>query len=100
MDTERTRSHIDAFWGDEILPTLVTCVAIPAQSLVFDPDWETKGYTKEAVTMAYDWVVAQDLPGSNAHGPNESLHIGMGKGVTLSAVHLLHRFQERVCEDR
>jgi acetylornithine deacetylase/succinyl-diaminopimelate desuccinylase-like protein len=28
-------------------------------------------------------------PGSNAHGPNEFLHIGMGKGVTLAVAQVL-----------
>jgi acetylornithine deacetylase/succinyl-diaminopimelate desuccinylase-like protein len=64
MDSERTRAYINTFWDDEILPTLEPYVAIPAQSLVFDPDWEANGYIEEAVTMAYDWVVAQDLPGA------------------------------------
>ncbi len=39
-------------------------------------------------------------PASNAHGPNEFLHIAMVKGVTMSVAHMLHRFQERVCEVR
>jgi acetylornithine deacetylase/succinyl-diaminopimelate desuccinylase-like protein len=29
-------------------------------------------------------------PGSNAHGPNEFLHIPMAKGVTTAVAHLLH----------
>ena len=28
-------------------------------------------------------------PHSNAHGPNEFLHIGMGKGVTLAVAQVL-----------
>ncbi|MBD89112.1 MAG: peptidase M20 [Deltaproteobacteria bacterium] len=64
MDTERTRAYIDSFWDDEILPTLEPYVAIPAQSIVFDPDWEANGFIDEAVNMAYEWVVDQDLPGA------------------------------------
>ena len=64
MDTVRTRAYIDSFWDDEILPTLEPYIAIPAQSVVFDPDWEANGFIDEAVNMAYEWVVDQDLPGA------------------------------------
>jgi hypothetical protein len=34
-------------------------------------------------------------PHSNAHGPNEFLHIGMGKGVTLAIAQVLADHFER-----
>jgi acetylornithine deacetylase/succinyl-diaminopimelate desuccinylase-like protein len=34
-------------------------------------------------------------PGSNAHGPNEFLHVPMAKGVTTAVAHLLHAHATR-----
>ena len=34
-------------------------------------------------------------PGSNAHGPNEFLHIPMAKGITVAVAHLLHAHATR-----
>jgi acetylornithine deacetylase/succinyl-diaminopimelate desuccinylase-like protein len=39
-------------------------------------------------------------PGSNAHGPNEFLHLPMARGVTEAVAHLLHAHAHRPRPDR
>jgi hypothetical protein len=67
IDIAKAQKHIDQFWGDEIVPTLVEYIKIPNKSPAFDPDWAAHGYMEEAVSMFERWARAKlpALPGAS-----------------------------------
>jgi len=63
MDPQRIGSSIRDAWDRSIVPTLERYIRIPNQSPLFDPEWKAHGYMNQAVTLARDWVGAQQISG-------------------------------------
>ena len=66
-DPNRTRSHVEAFWDDQIVPTLIDYVRIPNKSPSFDPDWEANGHMNDVLELALAWLERNPVPGSTVH---------------------------------
>ncbi len=50
-------------WDEEIVPALVSYIAIPAKSPAFDAQWSEHGYLERVVTDAVQWIQSKKLPG-------------------------------------
>lgn len=64
MNAERTQQIVDAFWEQEIIPTISQYIEIPNQSPLFDPNWREAGHMDRAVELVRAWVERQAIPGS------------------------------------
>ncbi len=53
----------DRVWDEEIVPSLVTYIAIPAKSPGFDAKWQEHGYLDKVVRDAASWVESKKIPG-------------------------------------
>ena len=101
--------HANGGWHAPPLAPWLSEAVSEASEMFFS---QAAGYMGEGGTIPFMGMLGEKYPnaqfvitgvlgpGSNAHGPNEFLHIAMGKGVTMSVAHLIRRFQERVCEAR
>ncbi|MGC1303660.1 MAG: M20 family metallopeptidase [Caulobacteraceae bacterium] len=56
MDLARLKTFVDRTWNDEITPTLVDYIRIPAKSPAFDPQWVENGHLDAAVKLLEDWA--------------------------------------------
>lgn len=65
MDTAKFQEFTDALWDNEIIDQLTEYIRIPNQSPLFDPDWKAHGHMDAAVSLAFDWVVKQNLSGAS-----------------------------------
>ncbi|MDO5288323.1 MAG: M20/M25/M40 family metallo-hydrolase [Pseudomonadota bacterium] len=63
LNTDQAQRQIDAQWDGDILRQLTDYIAIPAKSLMFDPDWAAHGHIDTVVRNAAQWVQAQKVPG-------------------------------------
>jgi acetylornithine deacetylase/succinyl-diaminopimelate desuccinylase-like protein len=63
MDTRQVTATIDSLWSRSVVPTLERYIRIPNQSPLFDPDWKRNGHMQQAVTLAREWVEAQQIRG-------------------------------------
>lgn len=61
MDPQQTRTWIDNFWKQSIIPTLMDYIRIPNKSPLFDPAWEEHGYMDQAVTLLTNWCRQQAI---------------------------------------
>lgn len=59
MDLSRLSRFADRIWDEEITPTLVDYVRLPAKSPAFDPDWAARGQIEAAVTLFSSWAQAR-----------------------------------------
>ncbi len=50
-------------WDNDITAQLQNYIAIPAKSLMFEPDWAQKGLLETVARNAAAWVEAQNVPG-------------------------------------
>ena len=66
MDFTRTSRFVDRTWDEEVVPTLVDYVRLPAKSPAFDPDWVEHGQIEAAVALFTAWAQARlaGLPGA------------------------------------
>jgi len=62
MNDQKTRSFINQFWDDSVLPCLTEYVKIPNQSPAFDKAWESNGFLDQAAKLLVDWVLSQKIP--------------------------------------
>jgi acetylornithine deacetylase/succinyl-diaminopimelate desuccinylase-like protein len=46
---------IGELWDDSIVPTLCRYIEIPNKSPMFDAEWQTHGYMRDAVKLLEDW---------------------------------------------
>lgn len=46
---------IGEIWDDSIVPTLCSYIEIPNKSPMFDADWHSHGYMRDAVKLLEDW---------------------------------------------
>ena len=104
-----TPNNANAGWHAPPLAPWLSEAVDEASKIYFGPP---AGYIGEGGTIPFMGMLGDKFPeaqfvitgvlgpASNAHGPNEFLHIAMGKGVTMAVAHMIHRFQERVCEAR
>jgi acetylornithine deacetylase/succinyl-diaminopimelate desuccinylase-like protein len=65
MLTSQLTTYINAFWDEEILPTLQDYVRIPNESPLFDPDWRAHGHMERAVALVADWIRRQHVAGGS-----------------------------------
>jgi len=72
---EKTTSFIDAFWEEEIVPTITDYIRIPNVSSMFDADWAANGHMEKALKLAESWVEAHKPEGA-------TLHVGRIEGRT------------------
>ncbi len=63
LHLEQLAQETEAFWQEQILPSLSEYISIPNKSPLFDPDWAAHGYMHQAVRHVTDWVEAQEIPG-------------------------------------
>jgi acetylornithine deacetylase/succinyl-diaminopimelate desuccinylase-like protein len=62
MDTTRLKVFVEKIWDDTIVPTLIDYMRIPNKSPAFDPDWQSHGFMRDAVTLMEAWA-RDHLPG-------------------------------------
>ncbi|MDQ1832112.1 M20 family metallopeptidase [Massilia scottii] len=53
----------DRVWDEEIVPALVSYIAVPAKSPAFDAQWEANGYLDRVVRDAEAWIRSKKIPG-------------------------------------
>jgi acetylornithine deacetylase/succinyl-diaminopimelate desuccinylase-like protein len=63
MDTDTTRSFVDARWDESATPELIEYIKIPNKSPQFDPDWEAHGYMEQVVQQFTAWCEKQGIDG-------------------------------------
>lgn len=55
MDNKRIQNYTDTLWNSSILEVLSEYIKVPNQSPLYDPEWETNGYTEQAVDIMTAW---------------------------------------------
>jgi acetylornithine deacetylase/succinyl-diaminopimelate desuccinylase-like protein len=63
MNTAALSAAIAAKWDEDLTPRLVEYIRLPCKSPHFDPDWAADGHLDAAVKLAFDWCLAQPIPG-------------------------------------
>ena len=53
---DKLRAFTDAIWDDEVIPTLVEYITIPAKSPSFEPEWQKLGHIDRAVGLFSKWA--------------------------------------------
>jgi acetylornithine deacetylase/succinyl-diaminopimelate desuccinylase-like protein len=61
MDADRANRFVEELWEDSILPRLTEYIRIPSKSPHFDPEWESRGYMDDAVTLIESWCRHQPI---------------------------------------
>lgn len=56
MDTTRVKNFVEKIWDDTVVPTLTDYMRIPNKSPAFDPEWQSHGYMRDAVTLMEAWA--------------------------------------------
>ena len=114
MDNKKLKTQINQFWDEHITLTLFDYIKIPNKSPAFDKDWKENGQMNKVLDMAKSWadkhlpsgaellgekypdaqfVITGVLgPNSNAHGPNEFLHIPYAKKLTCCIASIINDF--------
>ena len=57
---------IGEVWDDSIVPTLCRYIEIPNKSPMFDADWHSHGYMRDAVNLLEDWCRRSAVKGSGS----------------------------------
>ena len=63
MEHSRLKDEISSVWANDVVPTLVEYIAIPALSPSFDTAWEAHGSLTHAVGLLSDWARRMGLAG-------------------------------------
>lgn len=63
MDTAQIRAAVERCWQQDVLPSLMDFIRIPAISPLFDARWVEKGHIEDAVQLAVAWCRAQPIAG-------------------------------------
>ena len=63
MDTKAVQEFVDRHCDESAIPSLVDFIAIPNQSPLFDPEWNTNGLLDQACEHVSNWAKAQNLKG-------------------------------------
>ncbi|MGD9788510.1 MAG: M20 family metallopeptidase [Sulfuricellaceae bacterium] len=63
MDTAQIRAAVERRWQQDVLPSLMDFIRIPAISPLFDSRWEEKGHIEAALQLAAAWCRAQPIAG-------------------------------------
>ncbi|HET9047007.1 MAG TPA: M20 family metallopeptidase [Casimicrobiaceae bacterium] len=63
MLTRKSADRIARQWDDEIVPTLVDYVRVPAKSPHFDPAWQANGHIEKVIGLAEAWARKQPVRG-------------------------------------
>jgi acetylornithine deacetylase/succinyl-diaminopimelate desuccinylase-like protein len=54
---------IQAFWDQDVLPTLEQYIRVPCVSPYFDTQWRQRGHIDAAVSLVHQWVGTRDIRG-------------------------------------
>lgn len=63
MNTDKLYAFCDEMWERQIIPQLMDYIKIPNKSPMFDAEWESHGYMREAMDLIEHWVRAQPITG-------------------------------------
>jgi acetylornithine deacetylase/succinyl-diaminopimelate desuccinylase-like protein len=63
FDVRAVADRIERQWDEDIVPTLVEYIRIPAKSPHFDPEWARAGHIERSVRLAGQWLRGQDVKG-------------------------------------
>lgn len=58
------KEFVEKQWASTIQKTLFDYIAIPNQSPLFDPEWQTNGHLQRATDLLADWARGQEVPGA------------------------------------
>jgi len=61
VDSKKVSAFIEKSWKDSVLQTLQDYIAIPNQSIDYDPDIHTNGYQEEVVELLTKWVKSSNV---------------------------------------
>ena len=56
MDQTRLKGFVEKIWDETVVPTLTDYMRIPNKSPAFDPEWQSHGYMRDAVTLMEAWA--------------------------------------------
>ena len=71
-DAEKTKSFVNQFWDESIVPTITEYIRIPNKSVAFDPDWEKAGHMEDALQLALIWLEQHPIPGAQVQVGRQS----------------------------
>jgi hypothetical protein len=63
LDATASQALLDEHWDKSIIPALSDFIAVPSQSPLFDPEWETNGLLDKSIAILVAWVEAQGIEG-------------------------------------
>ena len=63
MQPGDVRDTVEKVWEADILPALTEYIAIPAVSVLYDPDWPAHGHVADAVRLISTWCAARPVEG-------------------------------------
>ena len=63
MHNEKIYDFVSEMWDREIVPQLSDYIRIPNKSPMFDAEWVSHGYMKEAMDLIESWVRSQPITG-------------------------------------
>ncbi len=63
MSSADLMNSIDKYWEDNIIPSLMEYIEIPAKSPAFDANWQSNGYIDQALELVEKWIDARNIPG-------------------------------------
>ena len=63
MHNARIHDFVSGMWDDQIVPQLSDYIRIPNKSPMFDAEWSSHGYMKEAMDLIETWVRNQPICG-------------------------------------
>jgi hypothetical protein len=67
-DLARAGRFVDRLWTDDVVPTLVDYIRIPAKSPAFDAQWRESGHLEAATALYEAWARTKlaDVPGARS----------------------------------
>ena len=63
LPADDTLAFVRRRWQDDVLPTLIRYIEIPAKSPAFDPEWAAHGHIDRAVALIEDWSRRRPIEG-------------------------------------
>jgi acetylornithine deacetylase/succinyl-diaminopimelate desuccinylase-like protein len=57
------RDTVEKVWDGDVLPAITDYIAIPAVSVLYDPEWEAHGHVADAVRLISTWCAARPIEG-------------------------------------
>lgn len=63
MSPADTLNSIDQYWENNIIPSLMEYIEIPAKSPAFDPKWNENGHIDRALSLVEKWIEKRGIQG-------------------------------------